>query len=169
MKDYKIYRAGDEILKTVSSPVTNFNTNELKETIDFLFYVMHKEDGAGLAAPQIGIPERLFVYGIKDNPRYPTENPIPDTVLINPEILEFSEATSDYYEGCLSLPTIRGLVTRSNSIKYRYQDFEGKSICKEASGFEARAIQHELDHLDGILFISKVKDLSTIVYKEIAA
>lgn len=167
MKDYKILKAGDETLKQVAEPVTGFGSKGLIELIELLFHAMHQENGAGLAAPQIGISRRIFVYGIKDNPRYPTENPIPDTALINPEIIEYSTDTVDYYEGCLSLPTIRGLVKRPNSIVYKYQDVNGNYLEKEASGFESRAIQHELDHLDGKLFIERVDDLRSIIYTPI--
>lgn len=159
-----IVKAGDPILATVSKPITNFGTKELKQFIEYLFFTMDHYNGAGLAAPQIGENRRILVYGIENNPRYPNVAPIKKTVLINPEILAFSEDKKDFYEGCLSLPNIRGLVSRSHSIKYKAYNWEGKCIENTAYGFEARAIQHELDHLNGLLYPMRMSDNSTFKY-----
>ncbi|MBT4962839.1 MAG: peptide deformylase [Francisellaceae bacterium] len=166
MQTYQIHTAGDSILKEIATPVTTFSTKELDDIIKLLFYVMHDTHGAGLAAPQIGLPIRIFVYGIKDNLRYPTAIPIPNTVLINPEILTFSNEVTDFHEGCLSIPNMRGLVSRANSIEYKFQTVTGETKIKIAEDFEARVIQHEIDHLNGILFPSRMIDMSTFVYNK---
>lgn len=164
MINASIVRIGDPLLKLRAKELSEFNTKELNELVDFLFFNMKHYNGVGLAAPQIGESKRIIVYGFDHNPRYPNEKPVPLTVLINPEILSFSEEQDEYYEGCLSVPNIRGLVPRSTSIKYRAYTVEGKMIEKETKGFEARIIQHEVNHLDGILFPMKMTDISSLKY-----
>lgn len=165
MKVVEIMKAGDPVLQTVAKPVTNFGSKALYELIEYLFFHMDHYHGVGLAAPQIGESAQIFVYGITaQNPRYPDEKPVPRTVMINPEIVDFSEDTLDAYEGCLSLPRIRGVVSRSSTIKYRAYTPEGALIEKVVSGFEARAIQHETDHLNGILFPSRMTDMRSLKY-----
>lgn len=164
----EIILAGNPILKKISDPIEDFSDPLLEQLIIDLFDNMKAHQGAGLAAPQIGISKRVIVYGFTHNPRYPKEKPIPDTVLINPEIIEFSPETEEYYEGCLSLTNLRGLVARSKSIVYKARLPSGKAIKKEACGFEARIIQHEIDHLDGILFPSRMKDVRSLaMYAEL--
>lgn len=158
----EITLAGNPILKRVSDPIENFSDPLLHQLILDLFDTMKAHQGAGLAAPQIGVSKRVIVYGFTHNPRYPKEKPIPDTVLINPEIIEYSRETEEYYEGCLSLTNLRGLVARSKSIVYKARLPSGEIIQKETEGFEARIIQHEIDHLDGILFPSKMKDMRSL-------
>lgn len=159
-----IVKIGDPLLKQKAKEISQFSTKELNEFIEYLFFNMKSYNGVGLAAPQIGESKRIIVYGFDHNPRYPNEKPVPITVLINPEILSFSEGTEDYYEGCLSVPNIRGLVSRSASIRYRAYTMDGETIEKEAKGFEARIIQHEVDHLDGIVFPMKMTDISSLMY-----
>lgn len=159
-----IVKAGDPILQTRAKPVTNFGSKALDELIAYLFAHMDHHHGAGLAAPQIGESQQIFVYGIENNPRYPEAKPVPRTVLINPEIIEFSDDKNDSYEGCLSIPRIRGSVTRSSAIKCRAYTPEGVLVERVVSGFEARIIQHESDHLAGILFPSRMTDMNTLKY-----
>jgi peptide deformylase len=166
MQVEKIVKIGDSLLLKRADRVDNFGSKALSELIELLFHNMQHHKGVGLAAPQIGVSKSIFVYGFEKNERYPTEKPVPLTVLINPEILAYSEEKEDYYEGCLSVPHIRGKVPRPISINYKAYDFEGKLIEKEATGFEARIIQHETDHLNGILYPMKMTDMSTLFYLE---
>ena len=166
MQPIDIIKAGSPILKRPSKVVTNFGSKELYDLIDHLFYNLEYYNGAGIAAPQIGESQRVFVYGFSHNPRYSNVAPIDKTVLINPEISFFSEEQENFYEGCLSLPNIRGLVPRASIIQVKFQDVFGNNIERNVSGFEARIIQHELDHLNGILFPMRITDLSSIMYSE---
>lgn len=161
-----IIKVGDSLLKMKASLVTDFGSKTLKELIQYLFHNMEHYNGVGIAAPQIGESKRIFVYGFEKNPRYPGEPPVPKTALINPEIIYFSEDTKESYEGCLSVPRIRGLVPRAHSIRYRAYTVDGEVLEKTASGFEARIIQHELDHLDGIVYPMRMTDISTLKYTE---
>ena len=164
MQPATIVKAGDPILKSPSTVVTNFGSKELYDLIEYLFYNLEYYNGAGIAAPQIGENKRIFVYGFAKNLRYPEMEPIEKTVLINPDIYFFSEEKNDFYEGCLSLPNIKGLVSRSTNIRIKAQTIEGNILDKVVNGFEARIIQHEFDHLNGILFPMKMSDLSTLKY-----
>ncbi len=156
-----IVLAGNPMLHSKALPITDFKSPQLTEVINNMFDTMKSYNGAGISAPQIGAPFRIMVYGFTHNPRYPNQKPVPETVLINPEILEFSEDEEELYEGCLSLTGLRGIVPRSLSITYKAFLPSGQEILNKISGFEARIIQHELDHLDGILFPSRVKDART--------
>ena len=164
----EIVMVGNPILKTQAAPIDNFDDPLLHNLIKDLVDTMKFNSGAGLAAPQINASKCIIAYGFTFNPRYPKENPIPETVLINPEIIEFSTETAEYYEGCLSFASLRGLVLRSKHIVYKAMLPSGKEICKEASGFEARIIQHETDHLNGTLFPSRMKDINQLaVFEEL--
>lgn len=164
MQARDILKAGDPILQSCAQPVQNFGSKELHELVAFLFYQMDHHQGVGLAAPQVGEAKRIFVYGLEKNPRYPSAPPIPRTVLINPEIYYFSPEKEEGYEGCLSFPKLRGLVPRSTALKYKAYTIEGELIEREVFEFEARVIQHEYDHLNGILFPSRMTDMSTFKY-----
>lgn len=159
-----IIKAGDPILKSQSKVVINFGTQELNELIEYLFFNLEYYQGAGIAAPQIGEDWRICVYGFSKNSRYPNIKPIKKTVLINPEIYFFSTEKEDFYEGCLSLPNIRGIVSRSTQIKLKAQNIYGDNIEKIVDGFEARIIQHEIDHMNGILFPERMSNLKTLLY-----
>lgn len=159
-----ILKAGNPILQAVAKPVTHFGSKALAELIECLFFHMEHYQGAGLAAPQIGESQQVFVYGITHNPRYPEAKPIPRTVMINPEIVEFSEDRNNAYEGCLSVPRLRGDVSRASTIKCIAYTMAGEPIERIVSGFEARIIQHEKDHLDGILFPSRMSDMRSLKY-----
>ncbi|MBL4711480.1 MAG: peptide deformylase [Gammaproteobacteria bacterium] len=153
-----ILRLGDPRLLHVASDVIDFNTAELDTLIEDLFDTMAAADGAGLAAPQIGVGQRVVIFGFDDNPRYPDENAVPKSILINPQITPLSETQDDSWEGCLSVPGMRGMVTRFSHIRYTGFDAEGNSIDVTASGFHARVVQHECDHLDGIIYTQRLSD-----------
>lgn len=159
-----ILKMGNPRLAKPSSPLVNFEqqgldypnlANLLKDMEDS----MHEHCGVGIAAPQIGCNMRVIMYGFETNPRYPNEGPVPFTILINPVIEACSKETDDAWEGCLSVPGLRGLVPRPNWIKYKAFDPYGNSIEGMAQGFHARIIQHECDHLDGVLFPQRIKNL----------
>lgn len=159
-----ILRMGDPRLLRMSEPVTDPGSLELKTLIADMFETMHAASGAGLAAPQIGVPLRVVIFGYSDpelrNPRYPDADPVPQTVLINPVIEPLSAAMEDGWEGCLSVPGLRGVVPRHERIRYRGVDQEGAPIDREVDGFHARVVQHECDHLDGILYPMRIRDFS---------
>ena len=127
---------------------------------------MHAADGAGLAAPQIGIPLRLVIFGFESNPRYPEALAIPRTILINPVITPLSDQIDAFWEGCLSLPGLRGVVPRWAKLHYEGFDQYGNRVSRDAEGFHARVVQHECDHLDGILYPMRMPDISRLGYVE---
>ena len=133
---------------------------KLDELITDLLETMENAQGAGLAAPQIGILKRVVIFGVDQNPRYEDAEQVPLTVLINPQIEVLSETQQSYWEGCLSIPGMRGLVTRPDHIRYRGFNEKGEVIDREARGFHAIVVQHECDHLDGVLYPMKMSDMS---------
>jgi peptide deformylase len=149
---------GDPRLSLVAEPVTNFNSAELDSLITDMFDTMQAENGVGLAAPQIGVNQRLVVFGFDNNPRYPDAAALPKSVLINPVITPLGNHCEDGWEGCLSVPGMRGLVPRFSSIRYTGFDASGEAIEVVAEDFHARVIQHECDHLDGILYPQRMRD-----------
>lgn len=161
-----VLRMGNPLLLQRAEAVTEFNTHELLGLIQDMRDTMQAEDGAGLAAPQIGVSLRLVIFGVDQNPRYPDAPAVPETVLINPMITALEEAMADAWEGCLSLPGLRGLVPRYQHIKYSGFDALGQPFEIEASDFHARVVQHECDHLDGILYPRRIKDLRQFAYTE---
>ncbi len=152
----KILRIGDPRLREVSEPVTQFDTPELHQLIEDMFETMEAADGAGLAAPQIGVLKRVMIFGVEANPRYPDAETVPTTVLVNPEFEVLSDDTADGWEGCLSVPGMRGLVPRNTRIRYQGYDQFGRPIEREADGFHAVVFQHEYDHLDGVLYPDRI-------------
>lgn len=163
----EILKMGDARLLRVAPPVQTFGTAELRTLIDDMFETMHSVNGAGLAAPQIGVDLQLVIFGFKDNQRYPDAPPVPQTVLINPTILPLDAAEEDGWEGCLSVPGLRGLVPRIARIRYRGFDPEGRPIDREAEGFHARVVQHECDHLIGRLYPTRIRDLTRFGYTSV--
>ncbi len=139
-----------------------FDSFTSKTLIEDLFATMKARNGVGLAAPQIGIDLRILVYGFQTNPRYPDQDPVPLTLMVNPEVIQKSPDFVYLYEGCLSLPEIRGLVPRHEWIEVKAQDGKGVVFQKRYSGFEARIIQHELDHLDGKLYPERMDNMRTL-------
>lgn len=150
---------GDPHLLKIAAPVTAFDTPELHSLVRDLLDTMEANEGAGLAAPQIGIGLRVVVFGFDSNPRYPAAEPVPETILINPFIEPLSDAKNEDWEGCLSVPGLRGIVPRYNRIRYSGFDVFGNPIEREARDFHARVVQHECDHLDGILYPQRIVDM----------
>jgi len=153
-----ILRLGDPVLRQRSIEVADINTPELHELIADMFETMEAADGAGLAAIQIGVPLRIMIFGFEANARYPDVEPIPITVLINPEFTVLDEEKSGGWEGCLSVPGMRGYVQRFARIRYSGVDQFGNDISREADEFHARVFQHEFDHLEGVLYPDLIDD-----------
>ena len=153
-----ILRIGDPRLRQVSEPVTELDTPRLHALITDMFDTMAAADGAGLAAPQIGVMQRIMIFGVEVNPRYPDVEAVPMTVLINPEYEVTDAHVQGFWEGCLSVPGMRGYVERPAGIRYRGFDQYGEPIEREADGFHAIVFQHEYDHLDGVLYPDRLVD-----------
>ena len=164
MAIHPVLRMGHPLLNQRAEAVSEFNTPELDNLIEDMLDTMQAEDGAGLAAPQIGISLRAVVFGFDENPRYQEAPPVPKTVLINPLIRPLDQAMEDGWEGCLSVPGMRGIVPRFSRIEYRGFDAAGEPLKVMAEGFHARVVQHECDHLDGILYPQRIKDFSRFGY-----
>lgn len=156
----EVLRLGDPRLRQRSAAVAEslFGSAELLTLIEDLRDTMAARDGAGLAAPQIGVPLRVVIYGITSNPRYPEAPPIPETLLINPVLTPIGEATQLGWEGCLSVPGLRGQVERHQRLHVAWRDASGGHHHQEVEGFHARVVQHECDHLDGLLFVDRLHD-----------
>ncbi len=154
-----VVKMGNQQLATPSLPVEDMLSADIRVIVKDLHDTMIDEGGVGIAAPQIGCNRRIIMFGFDDNARYPDEDPIPFTVLINPVIKFLSAEMVDGWEGCLSVPGLRGLVPRYNKINYQGYDLDGQLITRTATGFHARVLQHECDHLDGILYPQRIKDL----------
>ena len=163
----RVLKMGDPLLFQVAQPVPAFNTPELDGLVADMFDTMAAMNGAGLAAPQIGVSLRVVIFGVQAIPRYPDVQPVPTTVLINPQIEFLTQTTDDAWEGCLSVPGLRGVVSRCTELRYRGFDQQGRPIEREASGFHARVVQHECDHLDGILYPMRLKDMRLFGYEEV--
>lgn len=162
-----ILKMGDARLLRTALPVTQFDTPELRQLARDLDDTMRAAHGAGLAAPQIGVNLRVVLFGFQHNPRYPDAPPVPETLLINPVIEVLGPATEDGWEGCLSVPGLRGAVARARRIRYRGQDLKGHTIEREADGFHARVVQHECDHLDGVLYPMRVNDFRRFGFSDV--
>ena len=161
-----VLKMGDPRLFTVSDPVAEFDTPELHALITDMRDTMKALSGAGLAAPQIGVLQRVVIFEIQDNPRYPEVEPIAETVLVNPEIEVLGESRQGMWEGCLSVPGMRGYVERPSEIRYRGFDQFGTPIDRTVSGFHAIVVQHECDHLDGVLYPMRLSDLTRFGFEQ---
>lgn len=155
-----ILKMGDARLLRVARPVTAFDTPELHALVRDLIDTMHAADGAGLAAPQIGVDQAVVVFGFEHNPRYPQAEAVPFTVLCNPQITPLSDEMEEGWEGCLSVPGLRGVVPRYARIRYTGLDAHGRAIDRTAQGFHARVVQHECDHLIGKLYPMRMTDFT---------
>ncbi len=162
----RVLKMGDPVLFRVADPVGEFNTPELDALLADMFDTMTALNGAGLAAPQIGVSRRVVIFGVEANPRYPDVEPVPTTVLINPTIEILSSDTEDGWEGCLSVPGMRGLVRRATELRYSGFDQSGNRIERVATHFHARVVQHECDHLDGILYPMRLRDMRLFGYED---
>lgn len=162
----EVLRMGDARLRQIAAPVEHFDTPELHALLADMRHTMTALDGAGLAAPQIGVSLRVVIFGIAHNPRYPDAEPVPQTVLINPVLTPLDDAMEDGWEGCLSVPGLRGLVPRYQRLRYEGYTETGARIERTVSGFHARVVQHECDHLDGILYPQRIRDLTQFGFSE---
>lgn len=156
----EILKMGDPRLLRVAQPVTRFDTPELRALVDDMADTMRAASGAGLAAPQIGVDLQVVIFGFRNNERYPEAPPVPETVLINPTLTPLSDEEELGWEGCLSVPGLRGVVPRFARIRYQGFDVHGSPIDREAEGFHARVVQHECDHLIGKLYPMRIRDFS---------
>jgi peptide deformylase len=163
----EILKMGDARLLRVAQPVRQFDTPALHTLITDMFDTMHAANGAGLAAPQIGVDLCVVIFGFDKNPRYPEAKPVPPTVLINPQLTALTEEKKDGWEGCLSVPGLRGQVSRYTQLRYTGQDQFGQPIDRTVDGFHARVVQHECDHLEGVLYPMRVKDFTQFGFTEV--
>ena len=163
-----VLRMGEPLLHCVAAPVMRFDA-ELQQLIADMDDTMRALDGAGLAAPQIGVSARVVIFELADNPRYPHITPVPYTVLVNPLLTPIGAEQDEGWEGCLSVPGMRGLVPRYRRLRYRGFDPYGTPIDRSVEGFHARVVQHEVDHLDGILFPQRVRDLRDFGFEDALA
>ncbi len=157
---------GDPRLLAVAEPVLDFGSTELETLVEDMRDTMRHLNGAGLAAPQIGVGLRVVIFGMDSNPRYPEADPVPYTVLVNPTLTPLSADMDDGWEGCLSVPGMRGVVPRYRELRYTGVDQAGRPIDRSVSNFHARVVQHEVDHLDGILYPRRIRDLSQFGFTE---
>lgn len=162
-----VRKMGDPILLQRAAEVEQFDTPGLHALIQDMHDTMEALDGAGIAAPQIGVSLRVVIFGVGKNPRYPDAEQVPYTVLINPTLTPLGDEMEDGWEGCLSVPGLRGIVPRFARLHYTGFDQFGNAIDRVASGFHARVVQHECDHLDGILYPMRIKDLRNLGYTDV--
>jgi peptide deformylase len=162
----EVLRMGDPRLLARAQPVERFDTPELAALLADMHDTMAHLDGAGLAAPQIGVGLRVVIFGVKANPRYPGVEEVPDTVLINPEIEPLGGEIEEGWEGCLSVPGMRGWVPRWRRVRYAGSDQSGRRFARSVQGFHARVVQHECDHLDGILYPMRIRDFARFGFTE---
>lgn len=163
----EILKMGDPRLLRVAERVREFGTRELETLIADMFDTMHAANGAGLAAPQIGVNLQLVIFGFAQNQRYPDAPEVPETVLLNPLLKPLSSEMEDDFEGCLSVPGLRGSVPRYTRLHYEGVDQYGNKISRDVDGFHARVVQHEVDHLLGILYPMRIKDFSRFGFTEV--
>ena len=162
-----VLRMGDPVLLQKAAPVEHFDTPELHALVRDLEDTMRYMEGAGIAAPQIGVSQRVVIFGVSKNLRYPDAEEVPYTVLINPVLAPIGEQMEDGWEGCLSVPGMRGVVPRYARLHYTGFDQYGKRIDRMVSGFHARVVQHESDHLDGILYPMRIRDLAQFGFTDV--
>ncbi|WP_035384259.1 peptide deformylase [Ferriphaselus sp. R-1] len=163
----EILRMGDVRLLSRADEVDAFDTPYLHELLATMHDTMRAHEGVGLAAPQIGVPLRVVIFGCEHNPRYPDAPAVPQTVLINPVLMPLGDEQSEDWEGCLSVPGLRGKVPRFDYLRYQGYDQYGALIDRTVSGFHARVVQHECDHLDGILYPMRIEDLSQFGFSDV--
>ena len=165
----EVLRMGHPLLREITAPVQRFDTVELHQLVADMDDTMRALNGAGLAAPQIGVGLRVVIFEVATNPRYPDVEPVPYTVLVNPVLTPLGEEMEEGWEGCLSVPGLRGLVPRHRRLHYRGHDARGTSIERTVEGFHARVVQHEVDHLDGILYPQRIRDLRNLGFEDVLA
>lgn len=158
---------GHPLLLQEARPVAHFDSPELHALLEDMWDTMAHLDGAGLAAPQIGVSLQVVIFGVTNNPRYPDAEQVPETVLINPELTFLGEEQEEGWEGCLSVPGFRGVVPRYTQLRYQGFDQMGQPIDRIATGFHARVVQHECDHLMGILYPMRIEDFSRFGFTDV--
>jgi peptide deformylase len=158
---------GDPRLLEVSKKLKEFDTPELRALLADMHDTMEALDGAGLAAPQIGVNLQVAIFGVKSNPRYPDAEEVPYTVLINPTLTPLSDEMEEGWEGCLSVPGMRGLVPRYKKLRYQGFDEHGQPIDRSVDGFHARVVQHEVDHLMGVLYPMRIRNMRSFGFTEV--
>ena len=163
-----VLKMGEPLLLRVAAEITRFDA-QLHELVSDMDDTMRALTGAGIAAPQIGVSARVVIFELKDNPRYPHITPVPYTVLVNPLVTPLTAEQDEGWEGCLSVPGMRGLVPRYRRLRYRGFDQHGASVERTVEGFHARVVQHEVDHLDGILFPQRVRDMRDFGFEDALA
>jgi peptide deformylase len=161
-----VLKMGDPVLLQVAQPVERFDTPDLRELLQDMKDTMASLDGAGLAAPQIGVSLQVVIFGVGKNPRYPQAEAVPYTELLNPVLEPLSDEMEEGWEGCLSVPGMRGLVPRYTNLRYRGVDPKGEPIDRNVTGFHARVVQHEVDHLLGILYPMRIRNLRNFGFNE---
>jgi peptide deformylase len=160
-----VLKMGEPLLGQVAAPVQRFDA-ELTALVADMNDTMYALHGAGLAAPQIGVGLRVVIFEVTSNPRYPDVAPVPYTVLVNPELTPLGASQDEGWEGCLSVPGLRGLVPRFTHLRYRGFDIAGAPIDRTVEGFHARVVQHEVDHLDGILYPQRMRDMRNFGFED---
>jgi peptide deformylase len=163
----QVLRMGDARLLKAADPVSHYDNDELRSLLADMRDTMLSLNGVGLAAPQIGISLNVVIFAVEQNSRYPDAETVPETVLINPVITPLSDKICEDWEGCLSLPGLTGLVPRYDHIRYQGYDEYGALIDRTVSGFHARVVQHECDHLNGILYPMRIRDMRDFGYREV--
>ena len=162
----EVLKMGDRRLLQQARPLERFDTPELHALLEDMRDTMAHLSGAGLAAPQIGVGLQVVIFGVGQNPRYPDAEEVPDTVLINPVLTPLSDELEEDWEGCLSVPGLRGMVPRHTRLRYQGFDEKGSPIDRSVDGFHARVVQHECDHLNGILYPMRIRNLGNFGYIE---
>jgi peptide deformylase len=164
-----VLKMGDPLLRQVAAPVRELATAELRALVADMDETMRALNGAGIAAPQIGVSLRVVIFELKDNPRYAQITPVPYTVLVNPTVTPLGSDEEEGWEGCLSVPGLRGLVPRYRRVRYQGYSPDGTPLDRTVEGFHARVVQHEVDHLDGILFPQRIRDLRAFGFEDALA
>lgn len=162
----EVLRMGHPVLREKAKPVEDLGSADLRQLVDDMKETMASKNGAGLAAPQIGVSQRVVIFGVEANSRYPDAEPVPFTVLVNPRLVMLTREVEEDWEGCLSVPGMRGVVPRYTKLRYTGFDENGTPIDRVAEGFHARVVQHECDHLDGILYPQRMTDMSKFGFNE---
>ncbi|MGK0365510.1 MAG: peptide deformylase [Saprospiraceae bacterium] len=168
MSVLKVTKMGNPVLRKICKPVqkSKIRNKKFQKLIDNMVATMRKEDGAGIAAPQVDVKKRIFVMEMQENPRYPSKNSFSLLVAINPKLRSIGKKKVDSWEGCLSIPAIRGCLKRYATVELKALDRNGKPYTKKLKGFAAVVAQHELDHLDGTLFIDRMKSMETLSFQK---
>jgi peptide deformylase len=162
----KVARLGHPVLRRIAEPVSPeaIGSPEIQQLIDDMLETMTEYDGAGLAAPQVHVSRRVVIYGVEQNPRYPDAEAVPLTVLINPRITALTDEIEEDWEGCLSLPGLRGLVPRVTRVRVEAYDRTGRTLRFDAGGFHARVVQHECDHLDATVYVDRMRSMASLAF-----